>query len=493
MVYYVEVAGSLILSVTDVRDLGSRRELFVDDWLIHRLESLELRLHYPIQREVALTFDRPWEGPGSYDPVITKEGDRYRLWYRGWPKGATWSNASTCYAESAESADGITWERPNLGLFEIDGSRENNVVIQGTSGVAVCVFRDQNPAAAETYKAIGKHTGRYQARQQGIPTENRDGIRGLVSADGIHWSHLDRDPIIPPPPGDRWPFYDTHNVAFWDPNHGHYVAYLRGFIPPGLRAIRRATSPDFREWTYPELIDMGDAPVEQLYKNAATLYFRAPHLYLMFPKRFMEERKAILEHADTGVSDAVFMTSRDGIHWNRRFKEAFIRPGVDAENWTDRNMYVGVGVVPTGPKEISLYHVEHYDHPTCRLRRVTLRTDGFASVHANYGGGELVTRPLVFSGDTLEINYATSAAGSVQVEIQDAEGRPFPGYQLSRSAPIYGDAIDHRVTWPGGVGNFLQLRGSDVGPLASQPVRLRFILKDADLYSFCFTSAEPAG
>ena len=287
MVYYVEVAGSLILSVTDVRDLGSRRELFVDDWLIHRLESLELRLHYPIQREVALTFDRPWEGPGSYDPVITKEGDRYRLWYRGWPKGATWSNASTCYAESAESADGITWERPNLGLFEIDGSRENNVVIQGTSGVAMCVFRDQNPAAAETYKAIGKHTGRYQARQQGIPTENRDGIRGLVSADGIHWSHLDRDPIIPPPPGDRWPFYDTHNVAFWDPNHGHYVAYLRGFIPPGLRAIRRATSPDFREWTYPELIDMGDAPVEQLYKNAATLYFRAPHLYLMFPKRFM--------------------------------------------------------------------------------------------------------------------------------------------------------------------------------------------------------------
>jgi hypothetical protein len=127
------------------------------------------------------------------------------------------------------------------------------------------------------------------------------------------------------------------------------------------------------------------------------------------------------------------MTSRDGLHWDRRFMEAFLRPGLDPENWNERNMYAGVGIVPTGPAEMSIYYLEHFRHPSARLRRATLRADGIVSINAPYAGGELVTRPLTFGGDELAINYATSAAGSVRVELQDAEHRPLDGYGLADS------------------------------------------------------------
>lgn len=157
--------------------------------------------------------------------------------------------------------------------------------------------------------------------------------------------------------------------------------------------------------------------------------------------------------------------------------EAFLRPGLDPDNWTDRNMYVGPRVTPTGSDEMSIYYMEHYRHPSVRIRRASLRTDGFVSVHARYDGGELLTKPLTFGGEALVLNYATSAVGCVRVEIQDAEGRPIPGYSLAEACEIYGDEVERVVSWKD---------GADVRRLAGRPVRLRFALKDADLFSMRF-------
>ena len=202
-----------------------------------------------------------------------------------------------------------------------------------------------------------------------------------------------------------------------------------------------------------------------------------PHIYLMFPKRFFPKRKVREDWTASGISESAFMASRDGIHWDRRFMEAFLRPGPDPDNWTDRNMYKGVGVVPTGPAEISIYYIEHYRHPSVRLRRGALRIDGFVSVNGPYSGGEFLTRPLVFQGKELVLNYATSAAGSLRVEVQDVQGRPAEGFGLADCVEIVGDEIERVVTWRA---------GSDVGSLSGKPVRLRFALKDADLYSIRF-------
>ena len=105
------------------------------------------------------------------------------------------------------------------------------------------------------------------------------------------------------------------------------------------------------------------------------------------------------------------------------------------------------------------------------------RTDGFASVFAPREGGEFVTKPFTFSGNTLNLNFATSAAGSIRVELQDAGGEPIDGYALADCAEVFGDAIDYAVRWT---------KGTDVSSLAGKPVRLRFVLREADLFAMQF-------
>ena len=448
-----------------LRNINSRLELFVDDWLIEEMNGVSLQMHSPVPQEIALEFNQPWEGSISYDPVVMKEGDRYRLWYRGCGSESTWEDQCTAYAESA---DGVHWERPTLRIFEFNGNRENNIVLQGSEAKALCVFKDGNPKApdSERYKAIGV----------GSPIDKRATLRGFTSPDGVHWETLDQDPILIAP-DDPWPMFDSHNVAFWDTQQHRYVAYARGWIPPGIRAIRRSVSDDFRHWSDLEFIDLGNSPTEHLYKNACTQYFRAPHIYLMFPKRFVPDRKFDKDWPASGLSESVFMTSRDGLHWDRRFMEPFVGLGSDPDSWTDRNLYVGVGVVPTGPAEMSIYFMEHYRRPSIRLRRGTLRTDGFVSVNAPYAGGEFLTKPLIFKGDRLLLNYATSVAGGLRVEIQDAVGQPIDGYRLSECVEIFGDEIERAVRWE---------NGSDVGSLAGRAVRLRFVMAAADLYAIQF-------
>ena len=133
--------------------------------------------------------------------------------------------------------------------------------------------------------------------------------------------------------------------------------------------------------------------------------------------------------------------------------------------------------LPGAPEEISLYSSEGYYQKDCRMRRHTLRLDGFVSVHADAGGGEMITRPLLFGGRELVINFATSAAGSVRVEVQDEAGSPIEGFLLDDCPEIYGDEVDRTVQWK---------QGSTLEEVGGKPVRLRFVMKDADLYSIRF-------
>ncbi|MDE2809607.1 MAG: hypothetical protein OXN90_14430, partial [Gemmatimonadota bacterium] len=135
--------------------------------------------------------------------------------------------------------------------------------------------------------------------------------------------------------------------------------------------------------------------------------------------------------------------------------------------------------LPTAPKELSIFTTEgYYRGDACRLRRFTVRVDGFVSANAPLKGGELITRPFTFGGGALSLNVGTSAAGSVRVEIQDGDGKALKGYSLRDCDEIYGDYLDRMVTWKG---------TADVHGLAGKPVRLRFALSDADLYSLQFT------
>ena len=140
-----------------------------------------------------------------------------------------------------------------------------------------------------------------------------------------------------------------------------------------------------------------------------------------------------------------------------------------------------VSDVAGAPNELSMFAAEGYWRGTGNaIRRYALRLDGFVSLHAPLGGGELTTKPFTFAGNRLRLNISTSAGGGARVEMQSPEGRPLEGFGLDDCIEIIGDDLAFPVRWRG-----------DVGTLAGQPVRLRFVLRDADLYSFRFDMEKP--
>lgn len=310
--------------------------------------------------------------------------------------------------------------------------------------------------------------------------------------------------------------FDSQNLAFWDPAAGVYRAYFRTFTagvttgkvwkPEGFRAIRTATSGDFLHWENEADLTYKDSPSEHLYTNQIGPYVRAPHLLIGFPTRYVErgwspsmralpdptereERAAAHLRYGTALTEGLLMASRDGVHFER-WNEAFLRPGPERPGtWLYGHQFIAWHAVetestlPGAGRELSLYALEGSWHGhENRLRRYTLRLDGFVSIAAPFTGGEMTTRPFKFEGESLFLNFATSAAGELRVEIQDPSGRPVPGYSLAECPPVFGDAVDRVITWEG---------GDAVGQLAGQTVRLRFALRDADLYAFRF-GARPA-
>ena len=461
--------------------LGDRRELFVDHYLIERLDHVALKLAEPRRAEVVLTFDQPWEYAAGFVTVF-KDGDIYRLYHRGGSKGpdGKYDDLSeiTLYAESR---DGIQWTKPALNLPGRDPAKGANALL-GAGQYRVshnfAPLLDTRPGvpASERYKAVGGKG----------PVGKPGGLYRYVSADGIHWKVFSDEPLF------VGYALDSLNVLTWLPEEQCYAIYMRrwseGGTPDrpkfaGIRTISRTTSKDFITWSKPEQMSLGGAPLEHLYTNNTQPYFRAQHILISMPFRLWPDRQAYTVEQQIawgvspaqakGISDAVFMTSRGGMSYDRTFMESFIRPGPDELAWHARETQPSNGVVQTSPTEMSFYIMRHYTLPSAHLTRYVLRLDGFASAHAGYQPGTLLTKPLTFSGSKLVLNFATSAAGHVQVEVLDAAGAV-----RGTSQPLIGDAIEHVVSWP---------EGFDLGALAGQPIRLRFRLKDADVYAFRFT------
>ena len=476
--------------------IGTRRELFVDSLLIEALKGATLQMHAPQPREVVLQHNTPWEGPFSLYHTVIRDGDRYLLYYRGWRLPE--EPAVYCMAESG---DGIHFERPELDRHAWQGSKRNNIFFAEEPFThTFAPFLDDRPGVAREhrFKALARDF-------HGERTTRNSVLNAFVSADGIDWQRWGNEPVLTDGA------FDSQNVSFWSQAEGKYVAYYRTFIDKDafasgttgattrvrrIRAIMRATSDDFRTWEPGVLMDYrtGErpAPVEEFYINQTRPYFRAPHIYVALPARFMDRRPAISaeEAAAIGVhatqlaacSDACFMTARPGNNWyDRTFMEAFVRPRIGASHWSARCNYPVDGVVQTGPDEMSIYIAEHYAQPGNQVRRYSMRLDGFSSVHTTHGGGELLSKPLVFSGQELELNFATSAAGSMRVEIRDAAGKSIPGYSLREAIDVPGNSITGRARWK---------NGTTVGSLAGRPVQLRFVMRDADLYSMRFVGAE---
>ena len=241
--------------------MGTRRELFLDDFLIeHSHGKVAFELHHPIPREQVIHHDRPWEGTASGYHTVIQDGSVYRLYYRGFNFDLVNNNIHptnqevTCYAEST---DGIHWEKPVLGLHEQDGSAKNNIVWQGSGSHNFSPFLDRRPGCpdSERFKAFG-----------GLKRDG--GMLLFQSPDGIHWKKsLDQAVITKGA-------FDSANTGFWDPTIQKYRAYWRYFTegiteadnwkPAGIRAIRTAVSDDLIDWSGEHDLEYTDSPDQQI-------------------------------------------------------------------------------------------------------------------------------------------------------------------------------------------------------------------------------------
>lgn len=461
--------------------LHNQRELFIDNYLVEELNNIDTRLAIPVSAGAALQFNEPWEGKfsGAYVSVIN-DGNRYRLYYRGVGEGKGANGQVTCYAEST---DGINWIKPHLRLFMVNGTLENNVVMPGNPQQSThnfSVIYDGRPGvkAEEKYKAVG-----------GVSSSNRAnrGLFRYVSGDGVHWKrYADTTALF------TGYAMDSQNVLAWLPSENSYAVYLRAWTGDtpgdvhlkGTRTIARSVSKDFIHWSEPVLMQFGDAQPENLYTNATHPYFRAPQILISLPFRFSPENRVLSDSEMInngidpsmwkGVSDAVLMTSRGGNMYERKFLESFVRPGLNQQNWAARSTIPALGVIPTGTNEMSLFLTRAYGTKDCYLERMTLRKDGFSSLHAGYTQGYAITKLLILKGNNFLINYSASSIGYIKVVLLGEDDKEIEGFKETDSELLRGDKIDSKVIWKS---------GKTIKQLNNTKVRIKLIVRDADIYS----------
>ncbi len=457
----------------EILQLETRREIFLDNYLIDVFDGTRIIKHAPVDQGPVIRFDKPWESFAPAYITILHDGDLYRAYYRGKhlkEDGKTTEN--TCYAESR---DGVNWEKPALGIIRVNGSKGNNVLLDEepvTHNFSPFIDKNPNADPAQKYKAFGG--------------SNKTGLIPYASKDGIHWEKIADDGVIK----NAW--FDSQNVSFWSESEQVYVCYFRSWTGGkirGYRSVSRSTSQDFINWSDAVEMTYGDTPYEHIYTQQTSPYFRAPHIYVAIGSRFIPHRqvatKEQLEQLKVdpsqhkGLSESFLMSSRGGNQYDRTFMEAFIRSAPGLNNWSARTNYPALNVVQTGPDEMSVYVNQDYAQPTGHLRRYSMRLDGFTSINAPYEGGLVVTKPFVFTGKAMEINYATSAVGEIRIAIQDEEGNEIPGYSMLACDQLVGNETSRIVSWND---------EADLSRFISKPVRLHIYLKDADLYAIQFKS-----
>ena len=378
---------------------GTEKQILFDDALVEDKRGFTLAMNPAIRTEApALTPDKPWEVKGlSMPSIVSDDGDGHKMWY--YSPDPDGNGHVLCHATST---DGLVWEKPDLGVEEFKGSKDNNIVSRGIHGD---VFADPHDAPERRYKLIGGDGSRW-----GVTSVNCGGARfryftgkletweygavaGAHSPDGIHWTRYDK-PIMP------W-YTDTQNVAFWDDRLDRYVAYVRWNEHLHIdeegrqvgsfdyRAIARSESTDFTRFPEPvkvhepdfSLIEDDDMSGGGLYNTGAIKYPFAADAYLIFPSAY---------HHTSDTLDIQLATSRDGIHFER-WLDPFVRLGATGD-FDSRGLYMAAGLIPAGD-ELFLYYdgvssrhdLDHDHRQPARIGRLHVRRSRRRSVARQHG------------------------------------------------------------------------------------------------------------
>ena len=442
-------------------ELAGPWQLFVDDYLIAEKQHVQRRYH-PFRKHPAnplIVVDKPWEKwvVSTCSVLPGEDGTGFRMYYYCWTENKASKRGRGSFMCYATSKDGLKWEKPNLGLYEWsgDGTKNNNILPNGCGAVM------RTPWEADPDKRYHGVGGRYMARS---------------SADGINWRPLSDESIVSG--GDTSHFYwDPHTKKFrCNVKVGATVSGLRrrsvGFSEttdltkfPPLRLIMAPDDLDDR-WCEP-----GTVARTHFYGCSAAAY---ESMYIGLLQIYRAEDPEGYFHGPLWLE---LVSSRDGVHFKR--EEGDRPPILDIGKFRefDDGMVIARRPLIVGD-EIWLYYTgydELHDllpYYSC-IGLATMRKDGFASLDADEAPGDVLTKKFADVGGTLQVNY-DARGGSLRVEVLDPDGAVIPGYDREECEPLTGDAVRQAVTW----------RNKKALPTDRGPVRFRFMLEHARLYSF---------
>ena len=497
-------------------DVRNRKQLFIDRRFIAEAEGVDLAAHRPTLAGVALE-----PGPeGSWDDgwlqwaTVIEEDGLCKMWLIG-RSAKVWADKSGSGGDAsiplgyAASADGVHWEKPDLGLFEWNGSKRNNIVCMDWGTVTL----DPTCDPSQRYKLLvtGHHALGFRTVYDDFDPE-RGGMYLYTSEDGIHWRwHPSR--LLPYVP-------DTFNQLMYDTRIKKYVAYLRVWPQAWPRkhcygrAVGRVETGDplkpwpfvksanpFHPWgpkniatlsteiptvmSYPGY-DQADQWTD-IYEPEVVQYPWAADAYFAFPA--LNHFRADPDIRNYSHLEVGMCVSRDGIEWDWPSLEAYI-PLEELGSGRGGMLFSLCGMIRRGGR-IYQYHsatdVEHragigktYGYEgllnSGRIYRTVQRLDGFVSASFSPKGGELLTPVITFEGTRLELNL-DAGRGAGRVEICDEGGTPVPGFAMADANEIHDDSVEHEVRWKA---------GPDVTRLQDRPIRLRFRMCNVKLYAFQF-------
>ena len=421
-------------------EIGTQRQLFIDDHMIEESHGVSRVLNQPakyVGNPVMIAL-YPWEGAIWLYGTVWNDPDegRLRMWYQG-QAGMAVPQMGTDFSDSpwshigfdptnllytvgyATSDDGIFWERENLGIVEYGGSRDNNLVMTDVCFANVIKdTREQDPD--RLYKSIF-----WQSDTPDGTNNMGEGVSAAFSPDGLHWTKYENNPVIARSS-------DNHMLLGWDDLHGKYVGYFRPTVHEGdmTRRIGRSVSDDFEQWTDPVDVlapDEKDPPGTELY-GMPVFKYEGMYIGLLYVYHAATEEKQIRFYGPVDVQLAV---SRDGIAWERAGDRVPFIPNGPPGSIDMGEIYTALAPVVMGDELWFYYSGSAADHGdiggagyACLAK---LRVDGFVSLDAGDETGTLVTKPFRCDGGRLAIN-AAARGGMVRVAVLDEEGIQYEGY-----------------------------------------------------------------
>lgn len=455
--------------------------------------GIRITVELPVKSEPWLKADRPWEKMLDFYKTVIRDEGKYKCWYTvDLPDGETrmtfdqgramkTSGKAMCYAESH---DGMTWVKPNLGVFSFQGSKDNNIV--SLWGNSTTVFRDDSAPRAETYKCL--HFDKIDSMDEGAENSahSRYGLYGITSPDGIHWTKHP-EPLIRR-------FCDTQNVAYWDSALQKYRAYVRGHY--GGRAIYFSETANFHDWPEPELLiypGPDEEPSTDYYASGFTTYPGDSSLKLIFGSIYIHNTDQV--HVRLAVG-------RDGKHFHWLSKEPIIDIGA-SDRWDSERVYANPNLLKLPDDRLALpisgYNFSHNEtrfqqlykefQGECRYGWAIWENDRIAGIEAVNAGEFFTTattpevpgeRQVAYTGFAIEINARTTRAGELEAEIWE-NNQCIEGYSFANFRKLTGDYSWIKCEWNG---------SSDLSSLKGRKIQLRFRMRSAKIFGYRYVQEQ---